>query len=136
MTDMTIARNGLYDALNKLFSINYTCLRVSSQETPPEAKTYYRNDIFNQSSGDRWVSAKLRDVSFNRNSLISGLVDALTEQGQNIEIIENELQKAKNALLMVYNIWYEQDKKFNDVLREKIEKEILQFRNNRVVHRR
>ena len=76
--------------------------------------TYYRNDIFNQSSGDRWVSAKLRDVSFNRNSLISGLVEAVSETLGGIEVIVPEYSQhigAVGAALLVSGMGHRNDNK-------------------------
>lgn len=108
-------RSGLYGALNKLFSLNHTCLRLSKQDTPPEVRTYGRNEIFNKSSGERWVSRKLEDISSIRNSLISGLSETIVDQTENIKLIEEELAKAKTALTMVYNIWFEKDKKFEEI---------------------
>lgn len=112
----TAPRDGLYGALNKLFSLNFTCLRLSKQDTPKtEARTYSRDEIFGRSSGDRWVSRKLEDISNIRNSLISGLSETIVDQTENIKLIEEELAKAKTALLMVYNIWFEKNKKFEEV---------------------
>lgn len=111
-----MARNGLYNSLNKVFSLNYTCLRISGQDTPiTDAGIYDRNDVFNRSIGEKWVSRKLKDVSEIRNSLISGLSDVLVDETENIKLIEQELEKAKTALLMVYTIWFEKTKKFDEV---------------------
>lgn len=109
-------RNNLYHSLNYLLSINYTCLRISSQDTPPATSGVFSgSDVFNRSMSEKWVSRKLEDVSRMRNSMVNGVIESIGDQQENLTILNNELQKSKDYLLKIYNIWYECDKKFEEV---------------------
>lgn len=116
MSDRDI-RHSLYGALNHILSINHTCLRVARQDTSSfgEARTYTRDDIFNRSAGEKWVSAKLNDLARVRNSQFSEVFDAIASQRQNLKVINKELEKSKIYLLTIFNIWFEKNKKFEEV---------------------
>ena len=109
-------RTGLYSALNYLLTLNHTCLKVAKQDpTLGEVRTYTRDDIFNRSADDRWVSRKLEDISRMRNAAIESISASLVDQKENLQIIESELEKSKEYLITIFNIWFETDKKFEEV---------------------
>ena len=87
-------RTGLYSALNYLLTLNHTCLKVAKQDpTLGEVRTYTRDDIFNRSADDRWVSRKLEDISRMRNAAIESISASLVDQRENLQIIESELDR-------------------------------------------
>ena len=113
------ARLKFYNGINTAYSANYICLRIADQEPPfePEpGKVYGRNDIFNKSASESWVSSKLRSVANIRNEKISALCDALSPNDESYKIIIEEYETAKNNFLTVYNAYYETDKKLEEII--------------------
>ena len=113
------ARLKFYNGINTAYSANYTCLRIADQETPfePEAgKVYTRADIFDKKPSDRWVSKKLDVVAGVRNTKVSALNEALSTNDESYQIIMDEYETAKNNFILVYNTYYETDKKLEEVV--------------------
>lgn len=113
------ARLKFYNGINTAYSANYTCLRIADQETPfePEAgKVYTGADIFDKKPSDRWVSKKLDVVASVRNTKVSALNEALSTNDESYQIIMDEYETAKNNFILVYNTYYETDKKLEEVV--------------------
>ncbi|MBQ4541597.1 MAG: hypothetical protein IJA23_01955 [Clostridia bacterium] len=113
------ARLKFYNGINTAYSANYTCLRIADQETPfePEAgKVYTRADVFDKKPSDRWIAKKLDVVASARNTKIAALNDALSPNDESYRIIVEEHENAKNNFLLVYNAYYETDKKLEEIV--------------------
>lgn len=113
---MNKTRHDLYHSINYIYSLNYSCLRISSQDTKPtQNEVYGRNEIFNKSAKDSWVQKKLNDVTHVRNNLLSGLDQTLASHAENIKILRAALEETKEKLTLIYNIWFETNKSIDDL---------------------
>ena len=113
------ARLKFYQGLNTAYSANYICLRIADQEPPfePEpGKVYGRNDIFNKSASESWVSSKLRSVANIRNTKLSALSEVLSPNDESYKLIVEQYESIKNDVVTVYNAYYETDKKFSEIV--------------------
>lgn len=114
-------RTGLYDSVNYLYRMNYTCLRVSEQcrRNRPEttAMVYSSRDVFgkNKSFSETRLDNKLASIAKIRNAAFSGYAQMSQENNKNLQTIREALDVYKERFILIYNICFETNKKFDDL---------------------
>lgn len=109
--DATLA---FYVLINRLYSINYSSLRVSEQQKAKAMSEEFRFKMpFEQT--ESWLDAKMIDLSSMRNTFFENYNEANVENVEYFDIIDKELEKSKEALMLMHNIWFEQNGSFEDI---------------------
>ena len=107
MNEKQKVRHELYGMLNKLYSANFSCRRISKQDTTNiSAGIHSGSEIFNRSYGDRWVSKKLEDISNLRNHISSDLESAIFDEKDTYILMENSLNQCIDSLVTIYNLYF------------------------------
>ena len=103
---------GMYEILGEMFSINYTCLRISNQDIPFESSNVYgRSSLFENRNElrEKWIELKLEDAAEYRNETFADLFKAWEVEKQNLfgDIDFNAvLNLRKKELINKYNDYY------------------------------
>ena len=108
----------IYKPINTLYSANYTCLRISDQGGVKQntSNIYTSQDLFGKPKPTKfWVSQKLDDASRNRNGMINGLNEHFGPNDETIITFKQSFEDIKQNLLDIYNIWFDQNKTFDEL---------------------
>lgn len=111
---------GMYEILNEMLSLNYTCLRISNQDIPFSAGNVYdRSSLFDNKNQlrEKWIELKLEDAAEYRNETFSDLFKAWEVQKQNLfgDIdIEALIRQRQDELLKKYNNYYGTNSTFKE----------------------
>ena len=112
-------REDFNTALNIGFSSNYICLRVLDQESKfeqPEKSVYSREDIFNKSPSENWISHKLKAMASLRNNNIEALINGMNENDKDYLSFIEMLECAKKTFISNYNNYTGKNLKFKEVI--------------------
>ena len=109
--DATLA---FYVLINRLYSINYSSLRISEQQRAKTMSEGFRFKMPYEQS-ESWLDAKMRDLTGMRNVFFENYNEANVENVEHFETIDKELEKSKEALMLMHNIWFEQNGPFEDI---------------------
>ena len=110
----------IYKPINTLYSANFTCLRIQHQDWSYEQEhknnVYTRKDVFERKTiGNFWVDRKLKDAANNRNLMLANLREHFGPNDPEIFKFKQAFQDIKDTLLQIYNIWYDQNKTFDQL---------------------
>lgn len=111
---------GMYEILGEMFSMNYTCLRISNQDIPFESSNVYgRSSVFENRNNlrEKWIELKLDDAAEYRNESFADLFKAWEIQKQNLfgDIdFDAVLNMRKSELMKKYNDYFETNMTFNE----------------------
>ena len=104
----------IFEPINRLFSINFSCLRLYKQRNITSGvQNFNFKQKFNVS--EEWINAKLKDIISMRNAFFENLSKMSASNDQNYQIIDEHFEETKNPLLLIYNIWFEENCKFEDI---------------------
>lgn len=109
--DTTIA---FYALINRLYSINYSSLRVYEQRR----KNFNASDFkfaMPHEKAETWVDAKMSDINGIRAAFFENYNEANEINREHFILIDNELEKSKELLKFIHNVWYEKDGSFEDI---------------------
>ena len=116
MNEKQNARHELYGTLNKLYSANFSCRRISKQDTTNiSSGVHTGSEIFSRSTSERWVSKKLEDISDLRNHISSDLESAIFDEKDAYILMEHSLNECIDSLVTIYNLYFETEKTYDDL---------------------
>lgn len=103
-----------YALINRLYSINYSSLRIYEQRRKNfNAKDFKFAMPFQKS--ESWVDAKMNDINDLRSVFFEGYNEAEEQNREHFILIDNELEKSKELLQFIHNTWYEKEGSFEDI---------------------
>lgn len=103
-----------YALINRLYSINYSSLRIYEQRKQTfNAKDFKFAMPFQKS--ESWVDAKMNDVNDIRAAFFENYNEANEQNREHFILIDNELEKSKELLQFIHNTWYEKEGSFKDI---------------------
>ena len=111
----------MYELLNELFSLNYTCLRMSNQARPlgTSSNIITADELFrNNDKISVWVDSKLADSAELRTEVFNDVMTAWeVEKGSLIseEELAKQIISKKRVLMSFYNAYYGTKHTFNEV---------------------
>ncbi len=112
----------MYQVLGELYSLNYSCLKISNQDMPIDgpSQTYSANDIFRNKSQlkESWLGLKLADVAETRNQTFKDILSAwgqtYSECIQDFDI-HAALKEQKAKVTELHNKFFGKNKTFNEI---------------------
>jgi len=103
-----------YTLVNRLYSINYSSLRISQQIRSKYSAENFKFSMPFQSS-ETWADAKMRDICSMRETFFVNYNNINIQNKEQYDIIDSELEKSKEYLLYVYNVIFGKESSFEDV---------------------
>ena len=106
-------------ALSIGLSANYICLRILDQESKlekPKNNVYTREDIFNKSPREDWISHKMQAITNLRNRNINALTTEMSENDPHYLSLVKTLNLSKEYFISNYNIFTGRNLKFEEVV--------------------
>ena len=103
-----------FELINRLYSINYSNLRIYEQR-----KQKFENEGFKFGAPygkmPSWVDSKMEDINRFKADFFARYNEANEKNHERFILIDNNLERAKEWLLYVYNTCYEKECSFEDV---------------------
>ena len=103
-----------YELVNRLYSINYSAHRISKQMKPMQKTDKFNFKMPYEPKGV-WTDAKLRDVSRLRNEFFTFYSDINSKNQEQYRLINEDLERSKETLMQMHNIWYEKNMTFDEI---------------------
>lgn len=111
-----------YNLINKLYSINYSSLKVYEQGKAHSSPEKFRfkdfqspqEFIMNQTNFS-WLDSKMSDLNELRESFFENYTQANSKNVEHFKIINEELESSKETLRFMYNIWFDKQDSFEDI---------------------
>lgn len=102
-----------YTLVNRLYSINYSAMRISAQRNPKESAAKFKFD--SKSPKQFWIDAKLKDISSLREEFFTNYFAANKQNVEYFSIVDEELENSKNTLMQIHNIFFETEMPFEEI---------------------
>ena len=103
-----------YEMINKLYSINYSSLRLYEQNKAKMQKEGFRFKMPYEMQ-ESWVDAKISDVNTIRAQFFEAFNEANEISKEQFIYEDNQLERSKELLHLMHNTWYEKEGSFEDV---------------------
>lgn len=107
----------VYKPINLLYSLNYTCARISKQNetTDQHGNIYTRNDVFAENQPVDWIQQKLDDAALNRNNMIHYFRDCFPKNDPALTMFKSSVDDTIKTMMDNYNAYYDKNATLNDV---------------------
>ena len=103
-----------YELINRLCSINYSSLRIYEQRKQKFEKEGFKFGMPFEKQ-ESWVDAKMSDINSYRANFFENYNKANEQNREHFILIDNELEKSKEILQYIHNVWYEKDSSFEEI---------------------
>ena len=108
------AISAFYALINRLYSINYSALRLSKQRNSQDIAN---NFTFKKPMESRvsWIDAKLRDIASLRSQFFYSYNNSNRSNIEYFNIIQEEFERSKEVLKYMHNVWYDKNDSFEEI---------------------
>lgn len=106
--------NSYYEMINRLYSINYSSLRMYEQNKAKMQKEGFRFKMPYEKQ-ESWIDAKISDINLIRAQFLEAFNEANELNKEQFIYEDNALKKSKEILQLIHNIWYEKKDSFEDI---------------------
>ena len=103
-----------YTLINRLYSIKYSAQRISNQrKLKQQSGKFTFKDPHNPQSS--WIDAKQNDIARMREEFFSNYNEANSQNVEYFSVIDEELERSKETLMAIHNIFFEKDMPFEEI---------------------
>lgn len=103
-----------YTLINRLYSIKYSAQRISNQrKLKQQSGKFTFKDPHNPRSS--WIDAKQNDIARMREEFFSNYNEANAQNVEYFSVIDEELERSKETLMAIHNIFFEKDMLFEEI---------------------
>lgn len=103
-----------YTLINRLYSIKFSAQRISNQRKLKQqnGKFIFKDARFPHES---WIDAKQSDIARMREEVFSNYNNVSFLSTENFEAVDAELERSKEILMNIHNIFFEKDMSFDEI---------------------